>query len=175
MVNKDEVIRAVEGHLDAFRKAEDPTWWPYASRLSLYLESLRGIENEVTICHELAELYMYTLKILINTRGRDGVRQRAIEILDTVAKRTVDEIIRMLKEGKAQKVRVSWSAVACLPGCLGYHKKVYVAYREGKFYEIVSGEHHAYVYPWIREREITEEEARKWIEVGMVNKVLKLD
>jgi hypothetical protein len=86
VVNKDEVIRAVEGHLDAFKKAEDPTWWPYASRLSLYLESLRGIENEITICHELAELYMYTVKVLVNTRNRNGLRGRAVEILNTVAR-----------------------------------------------------------------------------------------
>ena len=86
MVRKNEVIEVLEKHLDAFRKAEDPTWWPYASRLSLYLESLRGIENEITVCHELTELHMYTLKILINTRGRDGVRQRAIEILNVIGR-----------------------------------------------------------------------------------------
>ena len=86
MVRKDEVINVLERHLDAFKKADDPSWWPYASRLSLYLESLREIENEITICHELAELHMYTLKALINTRGRDGLRGRAVEILNTVAR-----------------------------------------------------------------------------------------
>jgi len=86
VVRKNEVIEVLEKHIDAFRKAEDPSWWPYASRLVLYLESLRGIENEITICHELTELHMYTLKILINTRGRDGVRQRAIEILNVIGR-----------------------------------------------------------------------------------------
>ena len=86
MVRKNEVVSVIEKHLDAFRKAEDPTWWPYASRLALYLESLRGIENEITICHELSELYMYTAKSLINTRGRgNDMRRRAIEIFNVVA------------------------------------------------------------------------------------------
>jgi hypothetical protein len=72
----------------------------------------------------------------------------------------------MLKEGKATKVRVSWSGVACLQPCLGYHKSVYVEYRNGKFYEVVKGEHHALPVDhkgrpvWRREREITEEEAK---------------
>ena len=83
--------------------------------------------------------------------------------------RSVDEVIEALKDGEIRQVKVFDSSAACLQPCLGYHEKIYIEFRD-KFYMVITGAHHALPVDffgrpvWRREKEITEEEAKDWIE-----------
>jgi len=89
------------------------------------------------------------------------------------AKLTVNEVIKELKDGKIKQAKVSDSSVACIQPCLGYHQKTYIEYRDGKFYYVITGAHHALPVDffgrpvWRRAKEITEEEAKEYIELAI--------
>jgi len=88
-------------------------------------------------------------------------------------KYTVDDVVKGLKDGKIKQAKLSDSSILCHPGCLGYHRRTYIEFKNNKFYYIIDGDHHALPVDffgrpvWRRSKEVSEEEARELIEIAI--------